>query len=54
MTINDKIEKLIDEVLIELNEPVLDDMYPDMLADWDRKLEAIEYIEEKLLNMKAE
>lgn len=52
MTINEKLEELIDEVIIMLNEPLLDDMYPDTLEDFDNRIEAIEYLEDKLLKIK--
>lgn len=42
------LNQLIDDVIIWLNEPVLDDMYPDMLADGDKREEAIDWLIDRL------
>ena len=42
------LDQLIEDTLIWLNEPVLDDMYPDMLADGDKREEAIDWLIDRL------
>lgn len=47
------LDQLIDDVLIWLNEPVLDDMYHDMLADEDKREEAIDWLIDRLEQIKS-
>ena len=47
------LDKLIDDTIIWLNEPVLDDMYPDRLADGDRREEAIDWLINRLEQIKS-
>ena len=42
------LDQLIDDTIIWLNEPVLDDMYPDMLADGDKREKAIDWLIDRL------
>ena len=46
------LDQLIDDTLIWLNEPVLDDMYPDMLADGEKREEAIDWLIDRLEQIK--
>lgn len=46
------LDRLIDDTIIYLNEPVLDDMYPDMLADEDKREEAIDWLIDRLEQIK--
>ncbi len=46
------LDKLIEDTIIWLNEPVLDDMYPDMLADGDKREEAIDWLIDRLEQIK--
>lgn len=46
--IDEKLNRLIDDVIMELNPELLDDDYPDAYEDWDKRVEAMEYIKEKL------
>lgn len=48
MKIKHDLDQLIDDVVIELNQPLLDDMYPDTLGDQDKRDEAIDWIINRL------
>lgn len=50
-TIDDSLESLVDKVIYELN-PDMDDTEENM-NDWDNRLEAINYLVEKLVKMKG-
>lgn len=51
-TIDNSLESLIDKVVLEFNPQTLDDDIPDTLDDWDNRVEAIDYLVEKLLKIK--
>lgn len=51
-TIDNSIESLIDKVVLEFNPQTLDDDIPDTLDDWDNRVEAIDYLIEKLSKIK--
>lgn len=44
----DKFENLIDELVVQNNPQALDDMIPDLLADFDQRQEAFEDLLELL------
>jgi len=52
MNINTLIKELIEYTIMELNPGHVDDDMPDLLDDWDKRIEAIDYLVEKLLKMK--
>lgn len=45
------LESLIDQIIIDLNPSTLDDDMADLTADMDNRLEAMEYLHEKLGKM---
>jgi len=47
------LDRLIDDTVIYLNEPVLDDMYPDIMADEDKREEAIDWLIDRLEQIKS-
>lgn len=51
-TIDNSLESLIDKVVLEFNPQTLDDDIPDTLDDWDNRVEAIDYLIEKLSKIK--
>lgn len=51
-TIDNSLESLIDKVVLEFNPQTLDDDIPDTLDDWDNRVEAIDYLIEKLQKAK--
>ena len=53
MKIKTDLDQLIDDVVIELNQPLLDDDYPDTLGDMDKREEAIDWIINRLEQIKA-
>jgi nitrate/nitrite-specific signal transduction histidine kinase len=53
-SIDQALESLIDKVVLELNPDTLDDNINDTLDDWDNRVEAIDYLVEKLQKQKAE
>lgn len=53
MTIDDKINELVEYVMIEMEDILLDDDIPDFLDhNWDARAEAIDYLIEKLEKIK--
>lgn len=48
MKIKHDLDQLIDDTVIELNQPLLDDDYSDTLADEDRREEAIDWLIQRL------
>lgn len=52
INIDQKIESLIEEVIVAMNPMLLDDDYPDAIGDWDNWEEAIDYLIDKLNKIK--
>lgn len=52
--VDESLESLIDKIVVEFNPEVLDDDLPDVMDDWDERLNAIDYLINKLLKMKEE
>jgi len=48
MKIKTDLDRLIDDTVIELNQPLLDDDYPDTLGDADKREEAIDWLINRL------
>lgn len=53
MKIKHDLDQLIDDTVIELNQPLLDDMYPDTLADEEKREEAIDWLINRLEMIKS-
>lgn len=52
MKIKHDLDQLIDDTVIELNQPLLDDDYSDTLADGDKREEAIDWLMTRLQMIK--
>lgn len=52
--IPESLNDLIDKVILEFHPQLLDDDIPDAVDDWDNRVEAIDYLIEKLQKQKAE
>jgi hypothetical protein len=52
MTLDEKIEEMINELIIDFNKPSVDDDYPDLIDNWDNRVEAIDYLIELVLKKK--
>ena len=48
MSVKTDLDRLIDDTVIYINEPVLDDDQPDMMADPDKREEAIDWLIKRL------
>jgi len=38
------LSEMVDEIIISENEPLLDEMYPDVLGDPDKRVEAVDLL----------
>ena len=52
-SVDDKINELIDKVILDFSPETLDDDIPDLLDDWDNRENAIEILIDKLQKMKG-
>lgn len=54
VTIDKTIDRMIDKVILEMNPQILDDELNDVLDDGDNRLDAINYLIEKLQKIKRD
>lgn len=52
-SLDDKLNEIIDKVILEFTPNTLDDDIPDVLDDWDNRENAIEILITKLQKMKG-
>lgn len=52
-SLDDKLNEVIDKVILEFSPNTLDDDIPDVLDDWDNRENAIEILITKLQKMKG-